>query len=315
MSETVSPAGQSRRRTARALATTGAKVLHWHLLAPWRRRELRRLALAPHPWAPRLAAAIRRVIADELSAEEREWARQIETLRRSLCASDDPVRRADFGAGVPGAEPVRDEAAAGVEVTETIGSCVSRLSKQPFWCRLLLTLVREFGPERAIEMGTAAGISAAYQAAAMELTGRGRLVTLEGSEALARIAAGSLESLGLSRVEVRVGRFAETLQPTLRELAPVDHVFVDGHHDEHATVGYFASLLPHLADPALVVFDDIAWSAGMRRAWRTLESHPRVPFVVDLGSVGLCVIGEVAPSTIEYRLPLNSSGGQWADSR
>ena len=64
---------------------------------------------------------------------------------------------------------------------------------------------------RGLEMGTCVGISAAYQAAALNDNGAGRLVTLEGYAELAAEAQELWSNLGLSNVEVIVGRFAQTL--------------------------------------------------------------------------------------------------------
>ena len=80
------------------------------------------------------------------------------------------------------------------------------------------------------------------------------------------------------------GRFQDTLQGVLQERAPVDYAFIDGHHDEHATLRYFDQIHPHLAETALVIFDDVAWSAGMRRAWDALQADERIRTVLDLGA-------------------------------
>lgn len=138
-------------------------------------------------------------------------------------------------------------------------------------------------------MGTCVGISAAYQATALRLNGGGRLFTLEGASPLARIATRTLSELGLDQVTVVQGRFQDTLETVLRENAPVDVVFVDGHHDEQATLRHFEQVRPHLSAGALLVFDDIRWSGGMARAWRAVAESPDTALAVDLGSLGLCV--------------------------
>jgi predicted O-methyltransferase YrrM len=139
-------------------------------------------------------------------------------------------------------------------------------------------------------MGTALGVSAAYQAAALRLNSHGALVTIEGATSLADIARNNFQQLCLDTVEVVVGRFQDTLTNVLTNRQPVDYVFVDGHHDEQATRAYFEQILPFLAEEALLVFDDITWSEGMRRAWNTLAKDRRVDVTVDLGPVGLRVV-------------------------
>lgn len=257
------------------------------LLRSWRLHGLGREGGALS--AP-VAHALRAVLRDDPSPEERDWFVRIERLRAELDASDTPVLRLDYGAGSPGAGRTAEEMLAGVETPDTIGHVARLTSKPPFWGRVLFNLVRHTRPASCIEMGTSLGISAAYQAAALELNGTGALVTLEGAPAIAELAREHLARLGLGRAEVVVGRFQDTLPSVLEARRPVDYVFVDGHHDEHATLGYFQRLLPFLADSALLVFDDIAWSDGMRRAWATLARDPRVTTAVGLGPVGLCLI-------------------------
>lgn len=58
-------------------------------------------------------------------------------------------------------------------------------------------------------------------------------------------------------------------------------------HSYHKAENYIHQMCPHLAPNALLVFDDIAWSAGMRRAWRSLVAEASI--YVDLFTVGLYV--------------------------
>jgi predicted O-methyltransferase YrrM len=257
------------------------------LLRAWR---LRRFAREGGSLAAAVAVALRSALRDDATPEERGWFARIERLRAELNASDAPVIRLDYGAGSPGASRTAEEMHAGVETPDTVGHIARLTSKPPSWCRVLFRLIRRTRPVSCVEMGTSVGISAAYQAAALELNGAGTLVTLEGAPAIADLARGHLGRLGLGRAEVVVGRFQDTLPGVLAARRPVDYVFVDGHHDEHATLGYFEQLLPFLADSALLVFDDIAWSDGMRRAWTAIARDPRVTSAVGLGPVGLCLI-------------------------
>jgi predicted O-methyltransferase YrrM len=223
------------------------------------------------------------------SAAELAWIDRIESVRASYLASQDLLEVEDFGSG-------RIASAQANHVTaRTLGS-MTRSSKPPRWAYLLFRLAREFQPQACVELGACVGISAAYQAAALELNGQqGRLVSLEGAEVLAARSTRTLESLGLqSRASVRVGRFSDTLGPTLADLSPVDWVFLDGHHDEKATLDYMEQILPSLANDAILIFDDINWSDGMRRAWKQVVADPRFALTVDLRSVGLAIVSSDA---------------------
>ncbi|MGH8873908.1 MAG: O-methyltransferase, partial [Acidimicrobiia bacterium] len=229
-------------------------------------RALRLLARQPHPMAAPCAAALEAAARRERTAEERDWTRRIEALRRELLASQEEVALVDFGAGSPDRPRTPEEMAAGARVVRTIGEVCGTGSKSPLWCLVLLKLVGALGPERCVEMGTCLGISAAYQATALRLAGRGSLVTLEGAAILTERARGNLERLDLAGTEVVAGPFAATLEGVLAARRPVDYVFVDGHHDGDATVGYHRQISRHLADHALVVYDDIHWSPAMEQA-------------------------------------------------
>ena len=253
-----------------------------------------------------LVAAIR-AARDEstLSPESREWTARIELMRARLNASMREITRVDFGAGGPGDTRSAETMQQGVLVMETLGELSRKASKSPFWCRFLFALVRATAPESGIEMGTALGLSAAYQAAAFRVNRRGRFATMEGAPSLAEEARSNLRSLGLSEVDVVVGRFVDTLPGVVTARRPLDYVFVDGHHDGDATVRYFDLLVPHLAPRAFLVFDDIAWSDGMRQAWSRIAHDERVALSVDLGSMGVTLLDPASKRPRRYRIPLH----------
>jgi predicted O-methyltransferase YrrM len=255
--------------------------------------------------AESIAPSVRGALKGDWTHDEQSWIDRIERLRSEMNASSAALTRTDYGAGNPEAHLTPEQMRAGVETADTVGHISRVASKPPFWCGLLFELIRTVHPTSCIEMGTAVGISAAYQGAALRLNGDGGLVTLEGATSLANIARNNLQELGLDTVDIVVGRFQDTLPEVLASRQPVDYVFVDGHHDEDATVGYFEQILPFLAEISLVVFDDIAWSDGMRRAWNRIVHHGEVEVAVDLGPVGLCVIDRTTAGQRYFRIPMN----------
>jgi predicted O-methyltransferase YrrM len=244
---------------------------------------IRRLRLRGDAASAALAGALRRTDSGNHGPTELEWFRRIEERREALARSEEVI---EVRLGEYGAEP------ADHVVRRLVGEVCRTDSKPPRWGRFLFSLVVGFRPLRALELGAGLGISAAYEAAGLELAGAGRLVSLEGAEQRVALARGTLEALGLGRrAEVRHGSFAEALEPALAELAQIDYAFVDGHHDEHATLAYWRTIRPSLARPAIVLFDDIRWSEGMARAWAALSRDPVVDLAVDLGTVGACLVG------------------------
>jgi predicted O-methyltransferase YrrM len=157
-----------------------------------------------------------------------------------------------------------------------------------------MRLVRELRPQSCLELGTGIGISASYEAAAMDLNGVGRLITLDGSAEWAAVAEEGLSSLRLGRVEFTVGPIAGTLPDALARAEPVDYAFVDAEHTEEATMGYFESIVPHMSPQGAMVFDDIPWNREMRRAWRRIARDERVCAAFALGRMGVAVISRGA---------------------
>ena len=89
------------------------------------------------------------------------------------------------------------------------------------------------------------------------------------------------EFLGLN-----VGKFSDTLAPTIDAMKPVEFMFIDGHHDRDATLHYLEQSRPFLAKRNIVVFDDIDWSDGMREAWASIKGSTTA---FALGNVGVCL--------------------------
>ena len=251
-----------------------------------------------------VAQATRDAAAGAQSDDEQAWIDRIEALRAEMNRSSETITRLDFGAGPSGTQRSLEGMEAGVSMTSTLGEISQKVSKPPLWCSLLFHLVRGHKPDTCIEMGTAVGVSAAYQAAALALNGRGRLTTLEGAESLAAVAERNFQRLGLDNVDVRVGRFQDTLEAVIGSLPAVDYAFIDGHHDEQATMRYFNTLCASLARPALLVFDDIAWSDGMTRAWQAICLDRRITAAIDFGSLGLCVVTDGRAKRRYHALPM-----------
>ena len=239
--------------------------------------------------ANKIEQAIMETVYSAITPEEKSWITQIEQIREQFTGNPTPVTIRDFGAGNPDSRRSDEEMRQGT-VSTTTYSEVSLGSKPALWALLLFKLIRTIQPEMAIELGTCIGISAAYQAAAQQLNGKGRLISIEGSETITGLAKKNIESLHLNNVEILCGTFKEVLPEVFTKISVADYVFIDGHHDEQATVAYFELLLPHLSSGAIAVFDDISWSNGMRRAWEKICKHDAVAFSADLKMLGICSI-------------------------
>jgi len=246
-------------------------------------------SLRTHPpgskTAGMLATALDASRCREFSDAETSWIVRIEELREKLASSPEPIALQDFGArassnlmpGNPRSMPL----------TRTVGEICRSSSITRGWGTLLFQIVRHTRPSVCLELGTSLGISASYLSAACSLNGNGIVMTLEGASSVASLAQKNLASLGLTMAVVIPGRFQDTLESTLTRHHPVDFAFIDGHHDRDATLRYFNQIKPHLSDQAIVVFDDILWSLGMRHAWREIRRNTGSSVTVDLVRMGV----------------------------
>ncbi len=213
-----------------------------------------------------LARAVATAYRTRLPPAELAWSERIERVRADLEARDDPLDRDG----------------------RTVGDITRAGSKQRREAGMLMALVRSDQPESVIEMGTCVGISGSYVAAALQMNGHGLLTTLERGAERVAIARKTWGELGLGdRVDARIGRFANTLAPALADRGPVDFLFIDGHHEREPTLEFYAAAIPHLRPGALVVFDDIRWSDGMREAWAEIARRTDHKFALDVGGIGI----------------------------
>lgn len=230
-----------------------------------------------------LLAMLNAVAQPRSMPEEQALFRAIETRRLALLADDTPIERLDYGVLPDGTS----DPEAGVPIKTTIGK-VARASKSAPWGELLFHLVRHRRPTHVLEMGTCVGMSASYIAAALELNGHGSLVTIEGASSVAAIARGTFERLGYAdRVEVLEGPFNRSLEPAADTWRPLDLVFLDGHHDGPATLDYYKVISSCANANALLLFDDIQWSASMREAWSLIVAADSRALTIDLGDIGI----------------------------
>jgi predicted O-methyltransferase YrrM len=97
----------------------------------------------------------------------------------------------------------------------------------PLQGKFLALLVQITGARRVLELGTLGGYSTIWMARA--LPARGRVVSLEIDPRHAEVARANLKNAGvLNRVDLRVGRAADTLQAMVSDGArPFDLIFID----------------------------------------------------------------------------------------
>lgn len=197
----------------------------------------------------------------------------IEDLRRQLRQDHERLAVTDLGAGS------RRSGA----TERTVASLARHALKPPKYAQLLYRLARHYQPATILELGTSLGITTAYLSAACPAA---TLHTIEGSGAVAGVAARNFSRLGLTNVRLHQGNFDDVLSPLLNTLPRVDLAYIDGNHREEPTLRYFEQLLPKTHEHAVLVFDDIHWSPGMEKAWEQIRQHPSVRYSIDIFFLG-----------------------------
>lgn len=190
--------------------------------------------------------------------------------------------------------------------------------------QLLFRIARYYRCVSILELGTSLGISTAYLAEGGKVAGGegARVITIEGADAVAGVAERNFRSLGLEgpgldmpglqrlgpdvaglegrgldvpglerpglgNVELVRGNFDQVLAPVLDRIGHVDLAFVDGNHRREPTLRYFEQILERCSLQAVLIFDDIHWSAEMEDAWEQIKKDARVYLTIDLFFIGL----------------------------
>lgn len=264
--------------------------------------SLLRAAVEPLALRPFLYLALR--ASRSLSAERR--AALLDAVRRPPSAREDaiqaPITRLRSVLGVDPTRVAMQDFGAGSRTqrgnakpkARAVAEIYRTAAATPAWGDVLFRLVRVLQPTRVLELGTNLGISAAHLQAALALNEveagiAGRLVSIEGDPTLADMARAHLADIQAPSQPTTIvtGRFDDMLPGVLDAHGPLDLVFLDGHHEEAATLRYFGRIAPHLAPGACVVLDDIEPGQPVRRAWKILGAAYPNAERLDLLKLGM----------------------------
>lgn len=223
------------------------------------------------------------------STDPEEDIKPILSLHNRLESDPRTVTYPDWGAG-------RHNQGSGM-VTRSVSQLARLSSRTRNEGRLLFQIAKKLQPSTALELGTHLGIGTLYQQAGAPDC---RFITIEGAEALAEIARENWRLTSLKiQPQLITGKFDDILPEILTEEIRFDYVLIDGNHSYNPTIRYFYMLLPYLKEGGIIIFDDIYWSSGMKKAWDEIRKSDRISIALDLFQFGIVGKGK-GPATTFY---------------
>ena len=198
----------------------------------------------------------------------------LDSYRKLLSLNNTVLNVEDYGAGSTYSK----------NTNRKVASILRHSVKPRKYAELLFRMVQEWKPTTMLELGTSLGLTSMYIAKANK---EGKLISVEGSHEIATFARKGFEKFDCSNIVQIVGQFDEVLPDILTENKRIDFAFVDGNHQESATIRYFDRLVKHVNQDTVLVFDDIHWSAGMENAWEHIKNHDSVTLSIDLFEMGI----------------------------
>jgi len=165
---------------------------------------------------------------------------------------------------------------------------VSKIAKNSLqhkqMAQLLFRLINHYQLNpNVIELGTSLGVTTSYLSLANK---KNKIISIEGSQEIARVASEVFKSLGLKNIELEVGNFDDVL-PRLLANQKAGLIYIDGNHTKAATLNYFLWSLEKIDENSIIVFDDIYWSDQMEEAWKEIVNNKRVTLSIDLFKMGI----------------------------
>jgi predicted O-methyltransferase YrrM len=245
--------------------------------------ELKRLEKNPVEDHSSLAETIRKARSSDFTKQELEWIDKIESNGRVFWHRMKPYKADNFLKD--DAQIVNTEES---EVEYVRDACSASVS--PSYGRLLYKLVRDYRPQKCLELGTCLGISTAFIASALSQNGKGQLVTLEGSSSRSAYAEQVLSALGCQISNLSLDPSIKRLIPCLRIIRMSISAILTDIMTGMQPFTISRKFPRVLSEGAIVVIDDITWSEDMNRAWNTIREKEEVALTVDTYMMGICII-------------------------
>ncbi len=135
-----------------------------------------------------------------------------------------------------------------------------------------------------LELGTGFGLSTSYLAEALPSA---QILSIDGNHRLNQLTRVKLQELYGDRITVSDAKFETALLEMAGTETRYDLVLIDGDHRSSALRQNVEQILPLLNDRAVIVFDDIYWSADTKMFWEEFRTKILRGATVDLFDYGI----------------------------
>lgn len=166
------------------------------------------------------------------------------------------------------------------------------------YSKLLVSLINYFQCEHILELGTSLGLNTLYLAKGKYVK---RLKTFEGDQQLVHMALKNFRSSPGNKIDLIKGNISDTLYQYLGQNDDIDFVYMDANHTYDATLTYTQLIAPKLSTLAVLVIDDIYWSAEMAKAWKKICESFATKLCLDIFQFGIVIFKKNGPEGY-YRL-------------
>jgi len=153
-------------------------------------------------------------------------------------------------------------------------------------CRLIYNIVRYLKPKSVVELGTNLGIATSY----IQIADRSAKVhTVDADNGLIEHAEQTFSYNQLPIYTYNM-TFESFFTAHNQVLSDSDLVYIDGNHTYEGTITAFREATQSIIDQKVLIFDDIYWSKGMKRAWIEICKDVSSGYSIDLYIIGIVII-------------------------
>jgi len=251
------------------------KYLHFISCALSQKTQLKNLS--KHSESANLfVQAFLEVKKNRYSKDEREQFEILEQFRKNLTLSKELISFEEIG----------------VSKKNAVQDVVMKAASPTQWSKLFYSLAKWSQASHVLEIGTNLGVSGQYFVEAIKANPLATFTTMEGVKRMCEIAELQLSTRSVNnKLQVLHGLYDDSLEQIIKSEEEFDLVFIDGNHTYDATIKYFNLLKTQYASNAILIIDDINWSAEMQQAWNVLKNDPLVISSIDLFKLGILFLG------------------------